>query len=50
MYIVRFADTGSYNCTYGAVHKLRQPLEGGEGSSQKITISDKGGKPNADDW
>ena len=35
----------------GAVHILRQPLEGGEGVSQKMTIADeggRGGKPNAD--
>ena len=35
----------------GAVHILRQPLEGGEGVSQKMMIADEGGrrgKPNAD--
>ena len=34
-----------------AVHILRQPLEGGGGVSQKLTIADeggRGGKPNAD--
>ena len=36
----------------GAVHILRQLLEGGEGVSQKLTITDEGGeggKPNAGD-
>ena len=36
----------------GAVHILCQPLEGGEGVSQKMTIADegrRGGKPIADD-
>ena len=36
----------------GAVHILRQPLEGGEGVSQKMTIADeggRGGRPEDDD-
>ena len=36
----------------GAVHILCQPLEGGEGVSQKMTIADeggRGGRPKDDD-
>ena len=40
------------NIWLGAVHILCQPLEGGEGVSQKMTIADEGGRegrPKDDD-